>query len=697
MTFVKARTVLFSIMFVCTFSFSLLRSCAAQEPPPSPAPVVEPSPESRLPNILLIVADDMGYSDCGCFGGEIDTPSIDAIAASGVRFTNFFVNPMCTVTRTSLLTGHEHSQSNQYKRSVPIAKMLHIAGYRSSISGKWHQPGNPLDAGFDSFYGFLKGEINGWLGTYSNNRTLAIGRDRAKPEAVETGWYCSDAFTDDAMDQMKKAIAEDKPFFAYLPFNAPHGPLHAPKTNTLKYQGRFSEGWDVLRNNRMQRMNEMGIIDAQYRSSPPHAEAGRWNELAPETKAIEARRFTAYAAMVDRMDENIGRVLTFLDDQNIADNTIVIFFSDNGGNYSHGAIKDFAKESPFKPLSPRPACATGWARLMNTPFSWYKTSSFRGGVSSPLIIRWPKIKSIHPGSILRHRLHVSDIYPTLLEVVKQQYPPDPALLPKPKKPKPNDGKSPKAKKLDAPAPKSPQPSPVEPRIVLPPKPLYGKSFFPILENASLSNDAIRDEIFWGFEGITKGLLKGDWKIASINDSPWKLYNIGIDPAESTDLASQYPMIVNRLHNRWYEFAHLETDMPEDWRLPLNPTWQGWGLHRMRLTMPLETIYPACSQINVELRPTLCMTFTKPINFCDTHKKTLRLFELGKPGVPVWEFDPDNSHPAQCKKTVTFELPKLKPATTYYLLTAHGWAWFDEKKALGLNDGAYFYRFRTRAD
>lgn len=677
-------------VFIATVCFVLFVAmawpCRSQQPS---RPLRKPN-QPTLPNILLIVADDMGYSDLGCFGGEIDTPSIDSIAAGGVRFTNFFVNPMCTVTRTSLITGHEHSQSDEYRNSIPITKMLRQAGYRSSISGKWHQPGHPLDAGFDSFYGFLKGEINGWLGTYTNNKTHAIVRDRNPPQQVDGDWYCSDAFADDAIKQMETAVQSNKPFFAYVPFNAPHGPLHAPESNVKKYAGRFDAGWDALRGDRIKRMRRMGIIDARYKSNVPEAECDSWNELSDWTKKIEATRFCAYAAMVDRMDQNVGRLLGFLDQQQIADNTIVIFFSDNGGNYSHGAIEDFAKEIPWAPTGPRPACATGWGRLMNTPFSWYKTSAFRGGVSSPLMIRWPKKTSVTPGSILKHRLHVSDIYPTLIDVAQVSYRanPTPATQTTGKKSPPQATTAPK-KSINQPQP--PQSTLANSRA----KPLYGRSFLPLLDDNSRPTDFVRDEIFWGFQGTTKGLLKGRWKIVSINDSPWQLYDLDTDPAESSDVASRHPEIVQRLNDRWYKFANVETNMAANWKQPLRENRQGWGLHRVQMTMPLDSISPACSQRDVDLRPTLTMSFSKPIDFRGTENKKLSLYSVGNPAVPVWQFDPAPNHPAQGKSSISFSLPTLEPSTSYYLLTDPGWAKFDNRPAAGLNDGAFFYRFRTR--
>ena len=192
------------------------------------------------PNIVLIVADDLGYSDLGCYGGEIDTPNLDRLAAEGVRFSQFHVNPMCVVTRTSLMTGHTHSQSDQYRRSLPVARLMRKAGYATSLTGKWHQPGDPLDAGFDSFYGFLHGQIDSWTG-YTAGKP-AIQRDRQPPKPVEPGWYSSDAFTDNAIAQIDSAVDQGRPFFTYVAYNAPHSPLHAPRENVREVLRAIS-GW----------------------------------------------------------------------------------------------------------------------------------------------------------------------------------------------------------------------------------------------------------------------------------------------------------------------------------------------------------------------------------------------------------------------------------------------------------------------
>ncbi|MGB7324528.1 MAG: arylsulfatase, partial [Rubripirellula sp.] len=513
---------------------------------------------AERPNIVLIVADDVGYSDIGCYGGEIDTPNLDRLASDGIRFSEFHVNPMCVVTRTSLLTGHTHSQSDNYRRSLPVARLIGEAGYATSISGKWHQPDNPLDSGFESFYGFLGGAINSWTGFEGSKP--AIQTNRQAPQAVPTDWYSSDAFTDDAIAQIDAAQKDGRPFFTYLAFNAPHTPLHAPRENVEKYYQRYSSGWESLRKQRFKRMKAMGLIDDRYVMSDPEAEVRRWNELPASIQQQECRRMAAYAGMLDRLDWNVGRLMNYLDDQQLANNTIVIFIADNGGAYSNGDIHTYDKQIPWQSDS-NPFVSNGWGYLKNTPFRWYKSCAQEGGVSVPMIVRWPDKLADQAGSIRDQRLHVTDLYPTFLELVDESYPDS------------DDGR------------------PIEP--------LYGKSILPLLNDPSLDHLAIHDEIFWCFNQTGKGLVKGDWKISSISNGPWRLYNVSDDPAESNDLAKTKPDVVTRMSNRWFEFATERTAMDQSWRAPLQPYQEGWGFHRIRMVMPgFVRAVPASSAMDV---------------------------------------------------------------------------------------------------
>ena len=612
----------------------------------------------KRPHILLIVADDLGYSDLGCYGGEIDTPRIDRLAEQGVRFTRYHVNPMCVVTRTSLMTGQTYSQSDHFRRSLPIAHLMKQAGYATSIIGKWHQPGNPVDAGFDYFYGFLGGEIDAWSGKHAGQ--YAIQTNHEKPGPVPEGWYSSDAFTDHAIAQIDEAVAQGKPFFTYVAFNAPHSPLLAPRDNVVKYYDRYRAGWEKLRQQRYARMKKMDLIDDRYVMVPPQGEVRRWDELPPKVQALESRRMSAYAGMVDRLDHDVGRLLDHLHEKGLDNNTLVLFMSDNGGDYSNGNIKTDALALPWKPNGGGtiPYASNGWAYLKCTPFRWYKSSAQGGGVSVPFIVRWPGQLASPPGSILQQRLHVTDLYPTFMTLAGETYPA-------------KDG----TRKL---------------------APLYGHSMLPLFHDPSMSKYAIHDEIFWAFNSTGKGLERGDWKIASISDGPWQLYNVAKDPAESTNLAATMPEMVKTLSDRWFDFAENHTAMPPDWREPIKAYQEGWGFHRMRMVMPAyRYAEPHEAQTDVPLDTDLAFHFSKPISFAHSTGKTIRLYSWCDPHTPVWQADPKPCDPAEGKKTPIFDdLPRLKPDTTYFVLSDPGWITLGGKPAEALNDGAYWYRFRT---
>ncbi|QTN33561.1 sulfatase-like hydrolase/transferase [Akkermansiaceae bacterium] len=601
---------------------------------------------AERPNILVILADDLGFSDLGCYGSEIETPALDHLATQGTRLSNFRVNPMCVVTRTSLLTGHEHSQSESYRRSLPLPKALADAGYATSLSGKWHQPKHPLDQGFDEFYGFPGGEINNFTG--SGN----IMRQR-KPEPVGKGWWASKAFTDHTIESIGKAVATGKPFFAFLSFNAPHTPLHVRRELVEKYAGRFDPGWDALRKTRFRKLMESGLIDSRHKDTPASADVQPWDELAPEIRRNEAFRMQTYAAVVDDLDTNVGRLLAFLDETKVSENTIVIFLSDNGGDYSNGDIRANHTVVPWDPKSYPPYMSNGWAYLKCTPFRHYKTSAYEGGVRVPFIIRWPAGLKHVPGSIARHQTHVTDLYPTFLELAGTQYTPTGDQLP-----------------------------------------LLGKSLVPLLENPQLPLAQTLHPVPWAVEDTTRGYLDHPWKIVSTNEGPWRLFNLGEDPCETTDLAGRHPEKLATLAKAWANFAD-ETAMPPGWRTPLRSEQHGWGFHRLTLAWPFKTSSPLCSAADVPVDTVISFSFTEPLDFSGTKGKTLRLYRLQDPHNPVWTSDPEPNDPAQGKNTVTFtDLPKLQPDSSYFLLADRGWAKIAGEPLIQLNDGAYWFRFRT---
>lgn len=616
-----------------------------------------PTGAGTRPNIVLVMADDLGFSDLGCYGGEIDTPHIDRLAQEGIRFSNFHVNSMCVVTRTSLLSGHTHYQSDGYRHSLPIAERMRRAGYRTSVSGKWHQPGHPLDAGFDHFYGFLKGQINSWTGVgYGQD---SIQTDRENPRSVPAGWYAGDAFTEHAIRQIDKALAADKPFFSFVAYNAPHTPLHAPRENVEKYPPHYRAGWHALRKKRCERLKSLGLIDGRYHQVEPGAEVRRWDELRPEDREIEANRMAAYAGMVDRLDENVGRLIGHLREKGVLDHTLVLFLSDNGGDYGNGHIQTYADQVPWE-KNTTPHVSNGWGWLKNTPFNWYKHSE-GGGVRSPLILRWPEGIPHTPGTILPHRLHITDLYPTFLELAGAEYPAQHG-----------------SREL---------------------KRLYGRSMVPLFSTASLDGYAIRDEIFWYYgDGVgQRALLKGDWKLMSLNDGPWMLFNVETDPGESRNMAALNPRKVQALSDRWYQFAREEAQLPPVGLKPLRSEQEGWGYHRVARMLPgLQGLTPHQAETGVARNTDLVLEFDRPVSFAGTKGKTLRLYAVGDPVHPLWQVDPEPDSEWQGKTRVVFDnLPLLKPDTSYFLLADAGWMLIDARKAGPLNDGAYWWRFRTK--
>ncbi|WP_372897621.1 sulfatase-like hydrolase/transferase, partial [Stieleria sp.] len=487
-----------------------------------------------------------------------------------------------------------------------------------------------------------------------------IQTNRQQPKPVSEGWYSSDAFTDDAIKQIDAARNTGKPFFTYLAYNAPHSPLHAPRENVEKYYDRYLAGWDSLRRERFERMKAMGLIDDRYVMSQPEAEVRRWDELPESIQKQESRRMAAYAGMLDRLDWNVGRLLRHLREQQLDHNTLVLFMADNGGAYSNGDLRTYDQQIPWK-AGTNPFASNGWSYLKNTPFRWYKSCAQEGGVSVPMIVRWPNQLAQQAGEIRNQRLHVTDLYPTFLELAGASYP-----------------------RVDG-----------DRQL----EPLYGDSLLPLLRDASLPDRAIHDEIFWCFNQTGKGLVKGDWKISSISDGPWRLYNISNDPAESKDLAAERPDRAAEMSEHWFQFAKDRTTMPLAWRAPLSTFQEGWGFHRIRMAMPgYVRAVPASSAMNVPCETDLTFHFSHPISFAQSAGKTLRLYEVSNIDDAVWQADPEPGHPAEGAMQVTFDdLPRLKPNTTYFALSDGGWITVGNKPAVGLNDGAFWYRFRTGSE
>ncbi|MBM3787329.1 MAG: arylsulfatase, partial [Acidobacteria bacterium] len=408
---------------------------------------------SARPNIVVILADDLGFSDVGCYGGEIRTPNLDAMAKAGVRFTQFYNGARCCPTRASLLTGlYAHQagvghmvdsgkaslpgyRGDLSANSVTIAQVLKTAGYRTLMSGKWHitpvtssKHNWPLQRGFDRFYGTIHG-----AGSFYDPVTLSRGNESAAPEGES--YYYTDAIASNAISFLDEVKSE--PFFLYLAFTAPHWPMHALDEDIAKYRGRYAKGWDVLRAERHARQVQLGVIGKNTPLSPRDPDGQAW-EAATE-KPWQERRMEVYAAMVDRLDQNIGRVLEKIRRMGQEENTLVLFLADNGGCAEVLRGEGKALHIPKRTRDGRPvkfgnipAILPGkaddyqsygleWANASNTPFRLYKHWVHEGGISSPLIARWP-VGIRKRGGFVREPAHLIDIMATCVDLAQAKYP-----------------------------------------------------------------------------------------------------------------------------------------------------------------------------------------------------------------------------------------------------------------------------------
>ncbi len=463
------------------------------------------------PNIIVIVADDLGYSDLGCYGGEIQTPHLDRLAKEGIRFTQFYNNAKCTQTRAALLSGLYHHQTQQSLKTpnhVTMAEVLKDSGYRTLMSGKWHLSKTPLDRGFDRYFGFLNGAVNFFTGMNRATGENFMRLDREVFKVPKEGFYTTDAFTDYAIEFINEANAKKKPFFLYLAHNAPHFPLHALPEDIAKYRGKYKKGWDALRQERFERMKKLGIISKKWSLTPRDAIVPLWDTLTEKQKDEEDLLMAVYAAMVDRLDQNIGRLTQHLMKAGLDQNTLILFFSDNGG-----CPYEFDR-TPDLPPGPKESYRTynsEWANVSNTPFRLYKQWSHEGGISTPMIAHWPKgIKN--PGTTDRSALHLIDVFPTLLELAKASYP----------------------KKFNG-------------KQILP---LEGESFLTALEGKPLNR---KRPLFFEYQG-NRAVRWGDWKLVAERSMKWELYNIPNDRTETQNLIQVESERASKLASLYEEWA-----------------------------------------------------------------------------------------------------------------------------------------------
>ena len=484
------------------------------------------------PNILLILNDDMGYSDLGCYGGEVHTPNLDRLANGGLRFTQFYNTARCSPSRASLLTGlHPHQTGigiltdddrpegycgTLNERCITIAEVLRAHGYNTYMSGKWHMVHDihspnaawPCQRGFERFYGTIIG-----AGSYYDPNTLTRQNENIENEAREPDFFYTDAISDNAVRYLTEHQA-DQPFFMYVAYTAPHWPLHAHAEDVAKYKGRFDAGWDQLREERLARMVDMGLIAPEWQLTDRDPSQPPWEKA--DDKAWQARRMEVYAAQIDRMDQGIGRIIAALEKTGRLDDTLILFLADNGGcaeevdtkagevlvSY-HVARKETRDGRPVRfgndpsalpgPEDTYQSYGVPWANLSNTPFRLYKHWTHEGGISTPLIVHWPR--GIDDRGALRHQPgQLTDIMATVLDVTGAAYP---------------DSRN---------------------GHTLPPP--EGTSLLP-----AFRGDAIEPRMmFWEHEG-NAAVREGRWKLVREYPKDWELYDLNADRSEMNDLAA----------------------------------------------------------------------------------------------------------------------------------------------------------------
>ena len=510
---------------------------------------------TKSPNILLILNDDMGFSDIGCYGGEIETPNLDRLAGNGLRYSQFYNTARCSPSRASLLTGlHPHQTGigiltysngpegyagNLNKRCVTIAEVLKQKDYKTYLSGKWHIASNltqptdawPLQRGFDHFYGTIIG-----AGSFYSPNTLTRGNDNIEHEAEnDPSFFYTDAISDQAATFIRdhKQAHPDKPFFQYVAYTAPHWPLHAHEDDIAKYKGKFDAGWDQLRESRLARLVKAGIIHPGWQLTDRDPTQPPWTEA--ENRAWLLRCMEVYAAQIDRMDQGIGRILTALEETGEIDNTLIIFLSDNGAcaedipegvtarelvdelmiakaRTRDGRPVRFGNDPTLMPGAEDTYQSYGvaWANLSNAPFRLYKHWVHEGGIATPLIVHWPQGITERGG--LRHNPgQLPDVMATILEVTGAPYP-----------------------------------STYDGNDILP---CEGESLVPSFNSAYNA----RGPLFWEHEG-NAAIRIGKWKLVRKYPGPWELFDMEADRTEMHDLAAQHPERVADMSKQYAAWA-----------------------------------------------------------------------------------------------------------------------------------------------
>lgn len=495
--------------------------------------------QTKKPNIVLIMVDDMGYADLGAYGSEIKTPHLDRLAQEGLRLKEFYNNAICAPTRASLLTGqYPHKAGIGYfdvnlglpayqgylnKSSLTLAEVLKSAGYNTLMSGKWHVGNDslswPNQRGFEKYYGVIGGGAD-----YFDAKPMPLGgaqypviieENNKRLYPADNSYYFTDEIAGHAIQYLDEQSASNKPFFLYLAFNAPHWPLQALPEDIAKYKGRYDIGWDSLRQERLARQRELGLLTATQTIAPRDSEVPAWNSLTYDEKQLWKSKMEVYAAMVDRMDQAVGKVFDKLKQLGKADNTLIVFISDNGApaeDVAHWGPKAARNSGPVGTAGSFESQGKQWSFVSNSPFRAFKSVMYEGGISSPLIAWFPG--HIQPGSIAQGTAHLIDLAPTFYEVAGAKYPAkynNTAITP------------------------------------LPGKSLTGLFF----RQQSIQRE---QPIFWERAG-NRAVRKGKWKLVSTYPQyRWELYDLDADRGETNDLAAKNTQLVNELSAAYFDWA-----------------------------------------------------------------------------------------------------------------------------------------------
>ena len=483
------------------------------------------SANKKRPNIVFILADDLGYSDIGCYGGEISTPNLDRLAEEGIRFTQIHNTSKCFPSRACLLTGlyaqqcgYDKTPTRPLKNAVTLGEVLRAAGYRTLFSGKHHGVDNPYDRGFDRYFGLRDGCCN-----YFNPGRQRAGESKPAQKRSDRVWciddkvykpytpperdfYTTDYFTKYALDWLEEYKEEDKPFFLYLAYTAPHDPLQAWPKDINKYRGKYMVGYEAIRKKRFEKQKEIGLLGDNYVLSEPTYHS--WDSLSDKEKIKEDLKMAVYAAMIDRMDQNIGKILRKIRNLNKLENTLIIFASDNGCSAESVHIPGSGEIGSMTRWT---SLGRNWANVSNTPLRYYKNYSYEGGICTPMIVYWPSgVKG--KNRISNFRGHFIDIMATLIDITKAEYPEE------------FNGE----------------------KII----PYQGVSLLPIFEGKKMKRKKPLFYEWWRGRAV----MSGKWKIvADGNNKPWDLYNINKDPSETKNLSAQFPEIVKKLDKAFREW------------------------------------------------------------------------------------------------------------------------------------------------